>query len=110
MLSSPGAVKTSAAPDAKKPLQTTLNKKKKTTSLLNLRFWENSMSFQGTPGPFSSRSVCVEHSASSSLILAPSKSFQSKRGHFFHTNTSPSFQAPTGLAIAIRLHKGIQGV
>ena len=94
LVSSPGAVKPSSAPDANKPLQTTL--KNQPTSLSNQRQRENSMSLQGILGSFSSRSVSVEHAASSPLILGPPASFQSKLGHLFCTDTSPSFQGPTG--------------
>ena len=43
----------SSAPDANKPLQTTLSNKQ--TCLSNQGHWENSMSLQGTLGSFSSR-------------------------------------------------------
>lgn len=83
-------MKPPSTPDANKPLQTTL--KNQATSLSKQGYRENSMSLQGTLGSFSSRSGSGEHPTSSSLILGPSASFQSKLGHLFCTDTSPSFQ------------------
>ncbi|XP_057616584.1 mucin-17-like [Chionomys nivalis] len=95
LLSPPSAVKpSSSVPNANKPLQTTL--RNRPTRLSNQRHRENSMSLQGTLGSFSSRSGSVEHSASSPLIMGPPASFQSKLGHLFCTDTSSSFQGPTG--------------
>lgn len=93
LLSSPGAMKPSSAPDTNKPLQTTL--RNQPTRLYNQGHWDNSVSLQDTLDPFSSRSGSVECSESSPLILGPPASFQSKLEHLICTDTSPSLQGPT---------------